>query len=162
VIRRATADDARGIAEVHTRAWQVAYRHLFPPEALDAISVDEREERWRQNLADDDVEVLVAEEDGRVAAWATVGPSRDLDCDGELYGIYAAPEAWGGGAGGAVMERALEELRARFQEAILWVLSDNPRARRFYEKHGWTLDGATKRGHHLGVDTDEVRYRIRL
>ena len=60
------------------------------------------------------------------------------------------------------MEAGLDYLRGEFSEAILWVLQDNPRARRFYERHGWTLDGASKRSRHLGVDVDEVRYRIRL
>ena len=26
----------------------------------------------------------------------------------------------------------------------LWVLADNARARRFYERHGWTADGASQ------------------
>ena len=30
-----------------------------------------------------------------------------------------------------------------FERAVLWVLRDNPRARRFYERAGWTLTGAT-------------------
>jgi GNAT superfamily N-acetyltransferase len=92
----------------------------------------------------------------------TLGPSRDHDCDGELYGVYVLPEAWGTGAGGELMETALAELGAAFREAILWVLEDNPRARRFYEKHGWQPDGATKRDEYLGVETHEVRYRINL
>jgi ribosomal protein S18 acetylase RimI-like enzyme len=161
VIRRATVEDAEGIAAVHVRTWQAAYRHVFPPDALDAMHVEERIERWRQNVVDPGVQVFVADEDG-VVGFVTVGPSRDPDCDGELWGIYVAPAAWGRGPDGELMRAGLESLGATFREAILWVLDDNPRARRFYEKHGWTLDGATKRRRHLGVDTDEVRYRIVL
>ena len=161
MIRRATVADARGIAEVHTRTWQAAYRHAFPAELLDGLDVGEREERWKRNLDDPRVPVFVADEDG-IVGFVCVGPSRDPDCDGELYGIYVVPEAWGKGAGPALMEAGLDYLRGEFSEAILWVLQDNPRARRFYERHGWTLDGASKRSRHLGVDVDEVRYRIRL
>ncbi len=32
---------------------------------------------------------------------------------------------------------------AGFSEAILWVLDDNPRARSFYEKAGWSFTGET-------------------
>jgi RimJ/RimL family protein N-acetyltransferase len=60
------------------------------------------------------------------------------------------------------MVAGLGELHAHYAAAVLWVLDDNPRARRFYEKHGWSPDGATKTGRHLGVDTAEVRYRISL
>jgi ribosomal protein S18 acetylase RimI-like enzyme len=162
VIRRATVEDARGIAEVHIRTWQEAYRHVFPAAELDGLDVGERDERWRHNLADPDVPTFVADEDNAVVGFVTVGPSRDPDCDGELYGIYVAPEAWGSGAGAALMVAGLGELHAHYAAAVLWVLDDNPRARRFYEKHGWSPDGATKTGRHLGVDTAEVRYRISL
>ena len=41
-VRRAEPADARGIAEVHTRTWQAAYRHVFPAEVLDGLDVEER------------------------------------------------------------------------------------------------------------------------
>jgi RimJ/RimL family protein N-acetyltransferase len=160
VIRRARVEDARAIATLHVRTWQVAYRHVFPAEALDAMDVEERVPRWEQNLVTPEVPAWVAEQEDKVVGFVCVGPSRDPDCDGELYGIYVVPEAWGTGAGAGLMEAGLEYLRAHFHEAILWVLDDNPRARRFYEKHGWRTDGATRTGSHLGVDTFEVRYRI--
>ena len=162
MIRRATVVDAPAIADLHVRAWQATYRHVFPAAALDAMSPGERIVRWEQNVLDAHVPVFVADEGGRVVGFVAVGPSRDADCDGELWGIYVAPEAWGTGAAGRLMEAALEDLRANFREAILWVLDDNPRARRFYEKHGWSPDGTTKRGRHLDVENDEVRYRIDL
>jgi RimJ/RimL family protein N-acetyltransferase len=160
VIRRAVVADAPAIAELHVRTWQSAYRHVFPAGPLDAMAADDaRVEGWRQNVVDPDVPVFVVDEDG-IVGFVAVGPSRDEDCDGELWGIYVVPEAWGTGAGAELMRAGLDYLGARFGEAILWVLDDNPRARRFYEKHGWAPDGATKRGTHLGVDVDEVRYRI--
>ena len=103
---------------------------------------------------------LVAELDGRVAAFASVGPSSDPPDAGEVYAIYALPESWGTGAGPALLEAGVEALRAAgYPFAVLWVLDDNPRARRFYEREGWTLDGQERRGEHLGVETLEVRYR---
>jgi hypothetical protein len=61
------------------------------------------------------------------------------------------------------MHETLTALRGRgYLEAILWVLDDNPRARRFYEREGWALDGERKVEPHLGVDVAEVRYRISL
>ena len=49
-----------------------------------------------------------------------------------------------------------------FRTATLWVLEDNPRARRFYEREGWQLDGGRREGRHLDAPTLEVRYRITL
>jgi GNAT superfamily N-acetyltransferase len=82
---------------------------------------------------------------------------------GELYAIYALPEAWGSGAGPALMKAALGALRDRgFATAQLWVLEDNPRARRFYEREGWTDDGGRREEEFLGVPITEIRYCITL
>jgi len=41
-------------------------------------------------------------------------------------------------------------------------VKDLDRARRFYEREGWSADGIRKRGEFVGVEVDEVRYRIDL
>jgi RimJ/RimL family protein N-acetyltransferase len=50
-------------------------------------------------------------------------------------------------------------LSADYGAALLWVLEDNPRARRFYERAGWAPDGVRKAEERLGVRAAEVRYR---
>jgi GNAT superfamily N-acetyltransferase len=163
VIRRATVADAAAIADVHVRTWQAAYEHVFGAERLAGVTVERRLPVWRRILSAEEQSAFVAEEAGRVVGWCTVGASRDEDAGGELYGIYVEAESWGGGAGPALMRAGVEELRAAgHRDAILWVLEDNPRARRFYEREGWAVDGAHREGEHLGVRTAEVRYRTLL
>jgi GNAT superfamily N-acetyltransferase len=78
---------------------------------------------------------------------------------GELYAIYVDPQRWGDGTGVALEEAARAHLRdEHFTEATLWTLSANTRARRFYEKRGWRLDGSTKEL--MGATC--VRYRTEL
>jgi len=50
--------------------------------------------------------------------------------------------------------------RAGFDEAVLWVLETNVRARRFYEIAGWKPDGQTKADERGTVTLHEVRYRF--
>lgn len=58
------------------------------------------------------------------------------------------------------MEALLERLAARGPEEVaLWVLEDNGRARRFYQRAGRRPDGAATREEHLGVRVRELRYR---
>jgi GNAT superfamily N-acetyltransferase len=159
-VRPATTADADGIARVHVAAWQVAYRHAFPAEKLDSLSVEERAQRWRHIL--DEQTVFVAHDGREVVGWASAGVCREAEEEGELYGLYVAPEAWGRGAGRALIERVEQELAREHDQATLWVLEDNPRARRFYELAGWELDGGRKRDTFLGVEVDEVRYRKQL
>lgn len=167
-VRRARPEDAAAIAAVHVRTWQAAYEHVFGPERLAGLDPERRRLGWERELSEhpDDDDVFVAEQDGTVVAFASAGPAGDEPGEGELYAIYALPEAWGSGAGPALMREALAALRARgFAEAMLWVLEDNPRARRFYEREGWRLDDAEsgrKVEPHLGVDIAQVRYRISL
>jgi hypothetical protein len=77
---------------------------------------------------------------------------------GEVYAIYLAPAAWSTGAGRALMDTALNGLRAGgYQRVVLWVLTGNARARRFYEKAGFAPDGATNVLAALG-GVEELRY----
>ena len=158
-VRLATADDADGIARVQERGWQGPYRHIFPREKLDRGGFIDPE-RWRTRLATPPPgwTTLVAEA-GEVVGFASVGPSRDEQAIGELYAIYVDPDAWDTGAGRALIERAERQLDEEYDEATLWVLEDNARARRFYEIAGWSPDGAVKENAWFDVSVIEVRYR---
>jgi GNAT superfamily N-acetyltransferase len=161
-VRAASARDAEAVERVRVRGWQVAYRHVLPPHELDAMPVDWS--RWRRRLADPPHgwSTFVAEDGGRVVGFASVGPSRDETGIGELYAIYVEPEAWSTGAGRALILRAEEQLASEYEEATLWVLEDNPRAREFYGVAGWRPDGARKVEDRWGVAAPEVRYRKRF
>ena len=162
-IRRARPEDAAAIAAVHVRSWQAAYEHVFGAERLAALDPEPRRVSGARWLAEPETDACGAVEDGAVVAFVSTGPSRDDPEEGELYAIYALPEAWGSGAGGALLDAAVDALRERgYPEAILWVLEDNPRPRRFYEREGWRADGHEREGEHLGVRTVEIRYRISL
>jgi ribosomal protein S18 acetylase RimI-like enzyme len=161
-VRRASVADAAAIASVHVRTWQAAYAHIFGSERLAQLDVRRRVEGWTRELTAGEP-VFVADEDGRVVAFVAVGACADFEGVGELYAIYALPEAWGIGAGRGLMRAAVEQFGADgYQEAVLWVLEDNPRARRFYEREGWEVDGGRKEDDFLGVRVAEVRYRLRL
>lgn len=162
-VRLATPRDARGIAHVQERGWQTAYRHVFPPDELDRGGFI-RVSRWRERLRRPPAgwATFVAVADHAIMGFVSVGPSRELENVGELYAIYVDPGAWSTGTGRALIECAERELGARYDEAALWVLEDNPRARRFYELAGWETDGERKADERWGVRAPEVRYRKRF
>jgi ribosomal protein S18 acetylase RimI-like enzyme len=77
---------------------------------------------------------------------------------GELYALYLIPAWWSAGVGRALMTSVLDALRGdRYRRVVLWVLADNARARRFYERAGFILDGGTNIITGLG-GVLEVRY----
>lgn len=90
-----------GIAEVHVRTWQAAYRGLVPGEYLDSLPVDRRELVWVEILQHADLPssgVFVIEDDDRIiAGFGAITPSRDADSTpttGEVGAIYLLPEFW--------------------------------------------------------------------
>jgi ribosomal protein S18 acetylase RimI-like enzyme len=161
-VRRARLEDARAIARVHAETWREAYEHVFGAGRLASVRVDARLAQWERILAADQSDVFVAPAHG-IVGFVSTGDSRDADADAELFAIYVLPGAWGTGAGSALMRAGIEAMRLRASgDAVLWVLDDNPRARRFYEREGWTLDGERKEDEYLGLRVAEVRYRIAL
>ncbi|HWB21899.1 MAG TPA: GNAT family N-acetyltransferase [Gaiellaceae bacterium] len=161
-IRTATGSDAEAVERIRVRGWQTAYRHVFPPDELDQLQADWS--RWQRRFETPPAgwAIFVAETDEGVVGFVAVGPSRDRTPGGELYAIYVDPDSWSTGVGRALIARAEERLAEEYDEATLWVLDENPRARRFYEAAGWAPDGASKREERLGVAALEVRYYKRL
>ncbi len=163
-IRRATPADAATIAGIQVRAHEWAYRDLLPPHPLPTDErIAERTRVWRTQLdAADPRHSFVAEVDGVAVGFVTVGPSDDARA-GEVFAIYLEPHVVGTGVGRALFAHAQAALTARgFSDAVLWVLENNARARRFYELAGWSSDGARKDSERNGHVRHEVRYHARL
>ena len=157
-MRVATPDDAEAIASVHLRSWQTAYRHVLPPAELDALPLEPRVRSWADWLANPRAVAFVGGEP--VAGFAYARASDEEPGSGELEALYLLPSAWGTGLGALLLRRIEDGLRDHgFSDALLWVLDDNPRARRFYEREGWRADGGERPWERLGVTVPTVRYR---
>lgn len=167
-VRPARDDEVDELAGIHVRAWQHAYRGLLPQSLLDGLSVSARASSWRRVLADGG-RVFVAVEDDEVRGFVSHGPSRDGDAGpttGELYAVYVDPDHQSRGIGRRLTAACRGDLAGTFREATLWMLRDNAPARRFYESHGWSPDGAT-RTEQMGIEDDlhtveEIRERTEL
>jgi putative acetyltransferase len=163
-IRRATVEDAEGIARVHVATWQDAYVDILPADFLAGLRWQDRADTWRVRLADPDSRsgTWIVTSGGQVVGFASGGPARDDDRSSpqawELYGIYLASQAWRQGLGTALAAQVLAELPDEVVDVSLWVLADNARARRFYERLGFVPDGVTRTETIGGRDVDEFRY----
>jgi RimJ/RimL family protein N-acetyltransferase len=162
-LRRATGADAPAVAAVHIQSWQVAYRGIVPDAYLDGLDVAARAARYDfDTTALGAPETWIAVDGDDIFGFVTVSPSRDEELLGlgEVRAIYVAPDRWRSGAGSALLAQAEALLRdAEFNDAYLWVLEDNSRARRFYERAGWAPDGARKVVEIGGRPLAVVRYR---
>lgn len=148
-VRAVVPEDAAAVADAHVAAWRKGYRGVFPDAYLDADEFEKsRHDRWVQRLADGPPDngnvlntILVAELGGRVVGFGHVGDefveSGPRSGQGEVYGFYLHPDAWGSGAAIVLMAACEAAMAAHFDRAVLWTLFDTPRSRRFYEKAGW-------------------------
>jgi ribosomal protein S18 acetylase RimI-like enzyme len=147
-IRAATVDDAEAIAEVQVVSWRWAYDGLLPASVLDALSVEGRAGDWRSMITSQVCDVSVATAgDGTIVGFVSVGANRDDEArepgTGEVFALYVLPEKVGTGLGRALLRHGESRLcAAGCTRATLWVLETNGRGRRFYERHGWSFDGA--------------------
>jgi GNAT superfamily N-acetyltransferase len=162
-----TLDDCRRVSEIRVSGWQTAYRGLIPQSYLDAMSVPEdagrRRTRFLESLrSDGTVRNLVALRDGEIVGWACHGPYRNgevLTTDAELYAIYVDPDRFGAGAGRTLIGESIRRCTAAGHPRMyLWVLEENMRARRFYERSGFRADGTEVPFDVDGVAVPEVRY----
>ncbi|WP_408907037.1 GNAT family N-acetyltransferase [Streptomyces atratus] len=164
LVRDMTVDDCEAVARVRVRGWQAAYAGLMPQSHLDAMDIAEDAERRREFFAEGNpvVNVVAERADLGVIGWACYGPYREngrRPARGELYAIYVLPEQIGTGAGRALMAKMLTRATADgFPDLALWVLKENARARRFYERSGFLPDGAEEPFEVDGVLVPEVRY----
>jgi putative acetyltransferase len=127
-LRRYTEADEAAAIELWRRTWQLAYPQIDFTER-----VAWWRERWRKELVAAAV-ITLAERDGVLLGYVTVDPS-----NGYLDQLLAAPEEWGSGLAGALIDEAK---RIAPSGLDLKVNQSNARAIRFYEKHGFVVSGA--------------------
>jgi GNAT superfamily N-acetyltransferase len=146
-IRTANIADATGIARVHIAGWRATYSNVLTAEFLAALDIQQWTARWMQRLRDaaaDEAQLVLLDKTDGIAGFIAVGRAGDpkLREWGELQAIYLAPAYIGRGLGGPLHDAGLDALRRLgFRNAILWVSTDNVRARSFYERRGWKLRG---------------------
>jgi GNAT superfamily N-acetyltransferase len=144
LVRPAVLDDAEAIAVVHHTSWVQTYSELLPAEHWESDTVERRAQRWHARLSDGPGNLAVAVVDEQVVGFAKAGSTRRKKSvpspvrSEELWALYVLGERHGTGVGALLLETVLPPARP----AELWVADANPRARRFYEKHGFTQDGA--------------------
>jgi ribosomal protein S18 acetylase RimI-like enzyme len=159
-LRTGNGPDLKAVGEVHLRSRAAAYAHILAPETLAAGRPEALGEWWteRWRWEQETHRLTVADRDGEIVGFTYVGPSPSEGAV-ELYAIHVLPELVGSGLGRTLMVNALEQLTGLGGErAVLWVLEENDRARRFYEKGGWKPDGATRVEAVNGEPVAQLRY----
>jgi ribosomal protein S18 acetylase RimI-like enzyme len=144
-IRVATPDDVHGLGSMHVTSWHQTYAGLLPDKMLSSLSVESRAAAWAKIMQEPATErsttVYIAEHAGTIIGFGSCGAQRtnslkDKGYDGEVSAIYVLREFQKRSIGTRLLHAMSSDLLRRgFIAAALWVLRDNLRARRFYERY---------------------------
>ncbi len=151
------SDDREAISRIYEESWRAAYRGIVPQAYLDAIPKGQ----WAKSPDIPGWYTLVCTEKGSCVGTGCFSRSRSPQYPeaGEVISLYLLPEYWGKGFGRPLLEAVLGELKKQgFSEVFLWVLEENSRARRFYEKQGFSRSGESLDVRIGGKTLRELRY----
>ncbi len=131
-----TDEEIRGKAYVHWAGWHEAYTGLISAAYLEKLTLQKCEQtafQWRENI-------LIAKDGERVVGFTGYGNDGNAPETGVLFALYVLKQYYGTGVGKQLWDAASEQLSVCPQIG-LWVLKENARAIRFYEKCGFRATG---------------------
>jgi ribosomal protein S18 acetylase RimI-like enzyme len=143
LLRRATSADAAEVAEIWSQGWAEGHLGNVPARLVAARTAQSFHDRAAERVADTTVAVV----DGRVAGFIMVVAD-------ELEQMYVSSDHRGSGVAATLLAEAERLVRRQgFEQSWLAVVAGNSRARRFYERNGWTDEGLFE---HLAPDGTDV------
>lgn len=132
-----TDEEIKGKAYVHWKSWHEAYSGLVSQEYLDRLTLEKCEKMAFSRPEN----TIIAKENGIVIGFVCYGDRGEEAPDaGEIFALYVLADYYGKSVGRKLMDAGLEQIK-HFPQVRLWVLKDNKRAIRFYEKCGFLPDG---------------------
>lgn len=146
-IRAAKKEDASSLANIIVESWKSAYSEIIPKDEITRyLDKDRRKIQFEKFIENGEI-VLIGLLNKMPCGLVFANKDNDegLENCGSIYSIYLLEETWGKGLSSKLMDETIEILKRKGCKKIsLWVYEENSRARKFYEKHGFTFDGSKK------------------
>jgi GNAT superfamily N-acetyltransferase len=129
-LRPATIADVEDLTTIWHDGWRDGHLGHVP----DTVTPHRRPADFRRRVPGQLAHTTVATVDERVVGFVTVR-------DDEVEQLYVAADARGTGTAAALLRHGERAVAARHRRAWLAVAPGNARARRFYEREGWSDAG---------------------
>ena len=141
---------AEDLADIMIAAWRSGFRDILPEETIEKYTQFQPcADMFRQLLSSGAGRMYLARLDNKSVGLLylmTEGTTARIEA------LLTKPEAWGKDVAARLMEQALADASS-YKEITVWPFAQNKRARRFYEKHGFSPTGKSRMG-----DSEEVEY----
>jgi len=149
IFRDATRKDVSAIAELHAESWRSAYRGILSDDYLENRVHVERLSTWRVRFSEKTMKpmfVIVAEAEHGLAGFICVFPEESAVWGSFLDNLHVAPQFIGQGIGRQLVSEGARTLVSCGSRGGLyfWVLEQNKKARRFYERAGAVTVGSAE------------------
>lgn len=151
------SDDRKAISKIYEESWKFAYKGLIPQGYLDGIPAG----NWAKAVDTPGWNTLLMLDGKQIVGTASYCYSRFKDWKdyGEIISIYFLPAYMGKGYGRALLQAAVDKLAEMgCTDILLWVLAENERAKKFYEKNGFSKSGAYLDDNIGGKALKELQY----
>lgn len=138
VIRKNRYEDQEQMAHIKVDGWKNAYDRIISSSYLNALNYKEQTERYQASFEEYKDYVFVAVRGDEVLGYSCFNPTPNVDnFDSELVSLYIKPTEIGRGIGTELFIATRKQMiKFGKKNMIVWCLSDNENAIRFYEKLG--------------------------
>lgn len=153
-------DNLLEISNIYESSWKFTYKDIIPQEYLNSIPSG----CWANAINKDGMNNLVLIDNGIIIGTASFCKSRwkPYNDFGEIVSIYFLPNYIGKGYGSYLLKKCIIELKVLgYDKLLLWVLQDNSRARKFYERNGFVCSDEYTKTNMGGKELIEVMYTYR-
>lgn len=138
IIRKNLYKDQAQMARIKVDGWKNAYDTIIAYSYLKTLNYEEQTKRYEESFDDYKDLVFVAVRGEEVLGYSCFNTISDVDkFDSELVSLYIKPSEIGKGIGTALFLETCKQLKELYKNnMIVWCLSDNENAIKFYEKLG--------------------------
>lgn len=145
LIRYANLNDAEILGKIHSESAQAGLKGIILDNILnDVFSIERRTKRFVSELSYGSPKTAIVFEKNEPVGLISYGSCRYRSNDKswiEIWRVYLTQKYWGSGVAKELMEWGINEIvKENFKNIELWVLEENIRARKFYEKIGFKYD----------------------
>ena len=161
-IRKVQQGDELNLAYIQIESWKAAFQDILSAEILQqATDLTHATAMYKQVLDENIGNGYILEVDSQPHCIAWWGKARDNDMSdyAELICIHSLQDNWRKGCGTQMMNRIMDDMKAAgYDKVMLWVFTNNVRARKFYESCGFVTYGKVK----PCFETEEICYERKL
>ena len=148
LIRKVRQGDEGSLAYIQTESWKAAFKDILSEETLQKCSDSNMAKAMYKQLLDENIgHGYILEIDSHPHCIAWWDKSRDNDMLGyaELICIHSLQDKWGRGYGKQMISKVMDDMKsAGYDKVMLWVFTNNVRARKFYESCGFVTYGKVR------------------